>query len=1844
VTTVHKPVTCNEKIRPGFTLDELNQYSKFTQDLSNYGFRVPPNTSGRFFCSDTSTAAIAHLQTPLPNPKGLGHLKYCQTPGEGRFFKLFKANQSDTIVLCEGIYDACAVWTQGHNAIAYSGIAGAFIGSKVHPDLLKLLQGYQKVVIGYDQDQQLTTLLYAEHHVLLLAKALEETEIDVVIIQTWNRVLGKDFNEILVNHSDSKLTEVLNNTVKIFDWKGISAVNAYTPTHTEHTVYVTQSLMISLIEQYKVLFVKAPMGSGKSNCLSTILKKFDKLGCLIISPLKALGRQITKTIREHGVEIYYRDDIDASSNWERIVCCLESISVTGKLKIKADGSQLHNKILIIDEIVQVIGNLLDGSTISKARAEVVALLTAILRCAQKCIFLSADLTDYHCNVIRKLLGDTITDNDICKYENTLPRNTFNGYLIGSIQQGISFVLNAFAEGKRIFLGIDSQKTTSTYGTGNIAELFSKGGELYGLRDLPKDKILVIDSATSTNKDHEAYAVTALGNKAILQDKQLVIVSPSVEAGLSFNDDEYSPDLALLCHLGCTTPLGIVQLSMRLRNLDIPRFFCFGGHVSDRLECGGAINKGQVKSYINRTFTLIKESTNAKFTNKLLHSSKLQDIFNLTVHLDVDDLNLQDEYAQLKVIKNLQLLNREFIITTALRTQGANIQQIDPSELGNYVRFKKDLLAIKETRIHEEAYHEFLAPTLTDKEAEALKEQQALTATQQYSMSKFFAQKTYRFDDVTQEELVDKKKGLLEPEEMGILLNEGREFVEFLEQERILRHQEIPLYNSTQLLETTETTPIYKPDIIKGAKAYKIQLAENLGFKTALDYALQQGIADLWLNEEHNPIRVFVENIKRHKHEWCLAFGWRSRDFTTVISIFEHTLKEFGYKFTEKTPVRIKVNVDGTLKTKKITIYKAITSSRNQKSRAKRSKAYINEVQARYNKFIETQLFVTIGHKLIANEPLQDILNKFDSHTVLEAAKRLPRKTFGLSKYSEIILEQNNFNLKLDVPKILITEKNIHEFTEQIQQWINQKTEIGFDTETYASAIHHLLCEVKNDKWYWHNPQTNKRQQIKPGLDQNFNQIRLIQLSDGEKTYVLDLGRCDAPALPIWFRNGWLLLKTLCSQNLIVGHNLKFDTSSIRKYGLIIKNPYCTLVTTQLAFGDCGAGKVLPNGYGLKSVAHNLLGLNVDKTEQFSNWGAKTLTETQINYAATDAILTLQIKKRLELILENPTLWGFKEFATEKGTHANAELIVLENKNIYHTTEMQWQGVPCDPQKVTSTIQELENIRNEIEEDWKALKMPCSPQQAKKIAEELNRRYIERNHPFEPAEFAEALGYDVDNPNLELPTIDKAFTSTAKDVINDNSELPELMVLKAWRAFNTAITQLSKVLLSVQINNGICRTEYKPLSGTGRMACGNEYGLGTPNLQAFVKKAEGKYFGFIPASNDSPGDSPKKFWEKPSISKAIGIRNIFALTDNTKAFFTEDANASHARLAVGFGKCEFGRAVLQDENMDAHSMFAMLALQAMLQDTPNCLDAFPQIRDFVSNLSGDQVRKSDICKQFKTLDATTAGTRFRSAAKTLFYSVLNGAQADKMRKVLAGACGTSVSVAAGTAMFDMFWNLYQGIGNYIKQVLTNAEANYINIGGIEYNITTLPDGVKLLYARKDGDLATTNIIACQWSRCEASALKKVMAYIETIPKEYQATLVNMVHDEVGVTCSKEYWENAYKLVSDQFAKEYNVYLKDFIPCDQPTELKLLEKTHDRIPVIALNADQTPVINDKGIPEIIYLTPSTENYSVKINDKITSTRLNKNKKIETKEVQINIEKCGFYWTLPDTLYIPTSWADK
>lgn len=103
-----------------------------------------------------------------------------------------------------------------------------------------------------------------------------------------------------------------------------------------------------------------------------------------------------------------------------------------------------------------------------------------------------------------------------------------------------------------------------------------------------------------------------------------------------------------------------------------------------------------------------------------------------------------------------------------------------------------------------------------------------------------------------------------------------------------------------------------------------------------------------------------------------------------------------------------------------------------------------------------------------------------------------------------------------------------------------------------------------------------------------------------------------------------LKKVMEDPDLIkVFHYARFDISILQHYAGIKTAPvYCTKIASKLT-------RTYTDRHGLKSLVEEVVGVNISKEQQTSNWGAEVLTESQKHYAATDVIYLHEAKTWLD---------------------------------------------------------------------------------------------------------------------------------------------------------------------------------------------------------------------------------------------------------------------------------------------------------------------------------------------------------------------------------------------------------------------------------------------------------------------------------------------------------------------------------------------------------------------------------------------------------------------------------------
>ena len=140
-----------------------------------------------------------------------------------------------------------------------------------------------------------------------------------------------------------------------------------------------------------------------------------------------------------------------------------------------------------------------------------------------------------------------------------------------------------------------------------------------------------------------------------------------------------------------------------------------------------------------------------------------------------------------------------------------------------------------------------------------------------------------------------------------------------------------------------------------------------------------------------------------------------------------------------------------------------------------------------------------------------------------------------------------------------------------------------------------------------------------GLDPYRDRLCLVQLSEGDGTAVLVQfsGRYDAPELK----------RLLADESILkLFHFGRFDMAVLKHFlGVMPRPVYCTKVASRLA-------RTFTDRHGLKDLCKELLGIELSKQQQSSDWGAAELTQEQLSYAASDVLHLHALREKLDAML------------------------------------------------------------------------------------------------------------------------------------------------------------------------------------------------------------------------------------------------------------------------------------------------------------------------------------------------------------------------------------------------------------------------------------------------------------------------------------------------------------------------------------------------------------------------------------------------------------------------------------
>lgn len=301
-----------------------------------------------------------------------------------------------------------------------------------------------------------------------------------------------------------------------------------------------------------------------------------------------------------------------------------------------------------------------------------------------------------------------------------------------------------------------------------------------------------------------------------------------------------------------------------------------------------------------------------------------------------------------------------------------------------------------------------------------------------------------------------------------------------------------------------------------------------------------------------------------------------------------------------------------------------------------------------------------------------------------------------------------------------------------------------------------------------------------GLDPYTSKVRLLQIGTYQKIYIIDCFCFDSLDL----------LKPIFEQSkpVKIFHNAKFDIKMLKvNYGLTFNNIFDTMLASQIV----SAGE--PKKHSLKEVALRYLGVEIEKTEQKSDWSGK-LNNKQLEYASKDVEVLLPLRETLKDKLVESKM---------------VRVAILEFNCCIAVADMEINGCYLDKEKWLSIAEHLEKKHHilalEIQKELSKNSNQLS------IFDDFFEININSSH-----QLLEALG----NMGIHLEDTSEAT------LMHNKNQHPVIAKILEYRGMQKAISSYGKNILAyINTKTNRIHADFHQLgAGTGRFSCTN------PNLQ------------------------------------------------------------------------------------------------------------------------------------------------------------------------------------------------------------------------------------------------------------------------------------------------------------------------------------------------------------------------------------------------------------------------------
>lgn len=141
-----------------------------------------------------------------------------------------------------------------------------------------------------------------------------------------------------------------------------------------------------------------------------------------------------------------------------------------------------------------------------------------------------------------------------------------------------------------------------------------------------------------------------------------------------------------------------------------------------------------------------------------------------------------------------------------------------------------------------------------------------------------------------------------------------------------------------------------------------------------------------------------------------------------------------------------------------------------------------------------------------------------------------------------------------------------------------------------------------------------------GLVPHRDRLCLVQMSGGD-------GNCHLVQISKGQTNAPNLCKVLQDPQILkLFHYGRFDIAAmLNAFGAVTAPVYCTKIASKLV-------RTYTDRHGLRTLLQDMVGVDISKYQQQSDWGAKTLTNAQLDYAASDVLHLHKLRDAFDVML------------------------------------------------------------------------------------------------------------------------------------------------------------------------------------------------------------------------------------------------------------------------------------------------------------------------------------------------------------------------------------------------------------------------------------------------------------------------------------------------------------------------------------------------------------------------------------------------------------------------------------